>query len=228
MLFIFVVPGAVTSEEIPYSSVDIGNRNQSDGIYSVRFIQHEAVQQRNTASLEMMGPDSLKENLLKSGFGIKSGGAKRTVFSLEQKEIMIEFYNRQANQGIRADPKECIALMRERGLEILKESQIKSSWSTYHQKRKREMERMAADLQSLREVPLSQVTNPPACSSASAPTSTSTSVTGLHTATSPVTVSSPLAYFYMQLHVHATAFTTSLPNSTGVATPVTLSFSQPV
>ena len=176
----------------------------------------------------MMGPDPLKENLLKSSFGIKSGDAKQTVFSLEQKEIMIEFNNRQANQGIHANLKECIAVMRERGLEVLKESHIKSWWSTYHQKRKKEMERMAADLQSLREVPLSQVTNPPACSSASELTSTSTSVTGLHTATSPVTVSSPLAYCYMQLHVHATASTTSLPNSTGVATPVTPSFSQPV
>ena len=64
---------------------------------------------------------------------------------------MIEFYNRQANFGIRADTAECAAAMRERGLEPLKESQIKSWWSSYHQKRKREMERMAADLQTARE-----------------------------------------------------------------------------
>ena len=56
-----VMPGAVTSEEIPFSSVDIGNRNQSNDIYIVRFIQHETVQQRNTASLEMMGADPLKD-----------------------------------------------------------------------------------------------------------------------------------------------------------------------
>ena len=61
---------------------------------------------------------------------------------------MIEFYNRQANHGIRADPTECIIAMRERGIEALKESQIKSWWSTYHQKRKREMERMEADVQN--------------------------------------------------------------------------------
>ena len=37
---------------------------------------------------------------------------------------MIEFYNRQANCGIRADPVECISAMKERGLEPLKETQI--------------------------------------------------------------------------------------------------------
>ena len=30
---------------------------------------------------------------------------------------MIEFYNRQANHGIRADPTECIIAMRERGID---------------------------------------------------------------------------------------------------------------
>lgn len=44
-------------------------------------------------SSEMVGTDKLKENLLKPGFALKSGGAKRTVFSLQQKEVMIEFHN---------------------------------------------------------------------------------------------------------------------------------------
>ena len=101
----------------------------------------------------MVGNDQLKENLLKPGFALKSGSAKRTVFSLQQKEIMIEFYNQQANYGIRADPVECISAMRERGLEPLKEAQIKSWWSTYHQKRKREMENMAAEIQNLHRAP---------------------------------------------------------------------------
>ena len=64
-------------------------------------------------SSEMDGTDQLKENLLKPGFALKSGSAKRTVFSLQQKEVMIEFYNRQANCGIRADPVECISAMKE-------------------------------------------------------------------------------------------------------------------
>ena len=89
--------------------------------------------QRNSDSSEIVGTDQDKLNLLKPGFALKIGGAKRTVFSLQQKEVMIEFYNRQANYGIRADPLDCISAMRERGLEPLKESQIKSWWSTYHQ-----------------------------------------------------------------------------------------------
>ena len=61
---------------------------------------------------------------------------------------MIELYNRQANHDICADPTKCIIAMRKRGIEALKESQIKSCWSTYHEKRKREMERMEADVQN--------------------------------------------------------------------------------
>ena len=48
------------------------------------------------------------------------------MFTQQQKEIRIEYYNRQAKYGIRADTGECAATMRERGLEALKDSQIKS------------------------------------------------------------------------------------------------------
>ena len=65
---------------------------------------------------------------------------------LEQKETMIEFYTRQANYGIRANPAECMQVMMGGGLDDLKETQIRSWWSSYHQKQKREMERMAATL----------------------------------------------------------------------------------
>ena len=149
--------GAVTSEEIPDlqgtpSACRSGNSSQE--VYSVRFIQHEMEHQMSSDSSEMVGTDQLKEYLLKPGFALKSGGAERTVFSLQQKEVMIEFYNQQANYGIRADPVECISAMRESGLEPLKEAQIKSWWSTYHQNRKREVESMATDIQNLhRETP---------------------------------------------------------------------------
>lgn len=157
--------GAVTCEEIPISPVNFGNESSRQELYSVRFIQHEDHSpERNTTAVEITGDDSLKTNLLKPGFALKTGGAKRTVFSLEQKEVMIEFYNRQANCGIRADPKECISAMRERGLEVLKESQIKSWWSTYHQKRKREMERMATDFHNLLETVSSNPSHPSATS----------------------------------------------------------------
>lgn len=107
--------GAVTSEEIPVSPVNPGNESSSQELYSVRFIQHEELgAQMSMNSVEMSGVDSFKENLLKPSFALKTGGGKRTLFSLEQKEVMIAFYNRQADYGIRADPKECISAMRER------------------------------------------------------------------------------------------------------------------
>jgi len=119
--------GAVTCEEIPVSPVNTGSESSGQELYSVKFIQHEEHgPERNTDSVEISEEDSFKANLLKPAFALKTGGVKRTVFSLEQKEVMIQFYDRQANSLIRADPKECAAAMRERGLEVLKESQIKS------------------------------------------------------------------------------------------------------
>ena len=183
--------GAVTSEEIPNLQGTPGTcrgGNGSQEVYSVRFVQHEMEQEQSSDSSEIVGNDQLKENLLKPGFALKSGGAKRTVFSLQQKEVMIEFYNRQANYGIRADPVECISAMRERGLEPLKESQIKSWWSTYHQKRKREMESMAADIQNLHRAP------PTGNANLLAPASRQTNPSGSATAPSsyPASATSPI------------------------------------
>ena len=84
--------GAVTSEEMPLlQGTPVRNGNGSQEVYSVRFFQHEMEHQRSSNSFEMVRTNQFKENLLKPGFGLKSGGAKRTVFSLEQKEVMIEF-----------------------------------------------------------------------------------------------------------------------------------------
>ena len=140
--------GAATTDDIPFSSDNTFHQNQNQENYSVNFIQHATVHQQppDTNGFRSVNAE-IKESLPKSGFALKTGGGKRTVFTLEQKETMIKFYNRQANYGIRADPVECMSAMRDRGLAVLKESQIKSWWSSYHQKRKREMERMAADIQ---------------------------------------------------------------------------------
>lgn len=64
---------------------------------------------------------------------------------------MIQFYNRQANSNgsIGANPRHVIETMKEAGLESLTENQIKSWWSTYHQKRKRAMQAVAADVERL-------------------------------------------------------------------------------
>lgn len=185
--------GAVTSEEIPNLQGTPGTSrsvNGSQEVYSVRFVQHDMEHQQSSDFSEMVGIDQLKENLLKPGFALKSGGAKRTVFSLQQKEVMIEFYNRQANYGIRADPVECISAMRERGLEPLKEAQIKSWWSTYHQKRKREMESMAADIQNLHRAPPAGNANQSAPLSASRQTNPSVSATA--PSSSPASAATPI------------------------------------
>ena len=137
-----------TITEIPFSAHTISQQNQNSANYSVNFTQHATAEQQPASTGFRSADASIQENLPKAGFALKTGGVKRTVFTLEQKEIMIEFYNRQANCGIRANPAECMSAMVDRGLEPLKEAQIKSRWSTYHQKRKREMERMAADVQN--------------------------------------------------------------------------------
>ena len=50
----------------------------------------------------------------KLNIALKKNSGKKTVFSLAQKEIMMLFYNRQATSGMRANPKDVIACMRER------------------------------------------------------------------------------------------------------------------
>ena len=66
--------------------------------------------------------------------------------TLAQKEVMIEFYERQATQGIRANPKDAIEVMRQRGIKALKEIQIRSWWSSYHQKMKNAVNNLAEEV----------------------------------------------------------------------------------
>ena len=137
--------GATTTEELCVTATD--RRNPSGMPYSIRFIQHapDPVIEATMVPAE----EVLTRHIAESGYALKTGGTKRVTFTLAQKQVMIEFYNRQANEGIRADPADCIAAMRERRLDVLKESQIRSWWSSYHQKQKRENERLAANLRLL-------------------------------------------------------------------------------
>ena len=101
-------------------------------VYSVRFINH-APEPLQSPSFFQGG--RIATNLQPSnGYAIKKSSGKSN-FLLGSKEI-ISFYNRQALSGVRADPKDIIACMRLQGAEVLKETQIRSWWSTYHQKRK--------------------------------------------------------------------------------------------
>ena len=93
--------------------------------YSVHFIQHspEPLEPVNKCPVAKYPH---KEQQPKEGFALKKGGGKRVLFSLAQKEVKVEFYDRQATQGIRANPKDATEEMRRRGIEPLKESQIRS------------------------------------------------------------------------------------------------------
>ena len=127
--------GASVSSELPMQIDELPQTTaHQDDVYSIRFINHasEPIQLPSVHEYDRIIPSLVPSN----GFGLKNSG-KGVVFSLAQKEIMISFYNRQATSGIRADPKAIIACMRERNVEVLKETQIRSWWSTYHHKRKR-------------------------------------------------------------------------------------------
>lgn len=126
---------------------------QSDsGPYSIKFIQH-GEQQSSSVQRSLVTPSSAALSLQpETGFALKQTSGKRVLFSLEQKQIMIAFYDRQAEAGIRAEPRDVIAEMQRRGLAPLTESQIKSWWSTYHQKKKRQMQNLVEEAQQLRQM----------------------------------------------------------------------------
>ena len=63
---------------------------------------------------------------------------------------MIAFYDRQKTSQIRANPADVIQAMRAAGVPELKESQIKSWWSSYHRKQKQLAEDMIEEARQLR------------------------------------------------------------------------------
>lgn len=145
--------GATTTNDAHYTSAE--RRDISGESYSIRFIQ--LLTEPVTPPTVQPVQEGHTRHIDKAGHALKTGGAKRVQFTLEQKELMIEFYDRQANEGIRADPAACIAAMRERGLSVLKENQIRSWWSSYHEKRRRENQRLAVQIQQLQGQPASSV-----------------------------------------------------------------------
>ena len=131
--------GAATAEEMP-GVVGSTVLQTPDEIYSVRYIQHssDAV---HPVSVQPATPHHLTQ-IPKAGYGLKKPSKKRVVFTQAQKEVMLEYYNMQAISKRKANASDAIATMVERGIQPLKESQIKSWWSSHNQKRKKEMERI--------------------------------------------------------------------------------------
>ena len=77
------------------------------------------------ASLHATAVDQYLPERLESGYALKHGPGKRTVFSQAQKDIMIAFYNRQAVNRIRAEPQDVMKAMEDAGIEVLSATQIK-------------------------------------------------------------------------------------------------------
>lgn len=215
--------GASVSSELPQGSEEQLHSTSCQGdVYSIRFINHapEPIQWPSLLETDRI----LTPWLPSKGFGLKKNSGKRVVFSLAQKEIMISFYNRQASSGVRADPKAVIACMRERGLEVLKETQIRSWWSTYHQKRKRSVSVLhedAAHLQGLHPSQHSVSQQQPVTMSQQQPI--------------PVTQASAPATQSQQQPIPATQVSSTVTQSqqhpfpvTQVSSPVTITQQQPI
>ena len=144
--------GATVTEDMGQPSdqtVNVNTNSQSDS-YSVQYIQLSTATPeelvlvpRNEASVD----DGLRPA---PGFALKKGGAKKTTFTNEQKEIRIQFYDHQRSSQIRANPADVIKAMKDAGVPELKESQIKSWWSSYHHKQKQLTDDMKEEAHQLR------------------------------------------------------------------------------
>ena len=142
--------GATVKEDVSHEARTSGNQtdDQTREPYSVHFIQHAPVPLQ-PVNKSPVAEYPYTERQPKEGFAIKKGGAKRVLFTMAQKEIMIEFYDCQATSGIRAKPEDVMEVMKQHGIEPLKENQIKNWWSTYHQKRKAALNSLAGQANCL-------------------------------------------------------------------------------
>ena len=89
--------GSTATEELCYIAAD--RRNPSEEPYSIQFIQHapEPVIQVTMVPVE----EGLTRHIAKSGYALKTGGAKRVTFTLDQKEVMIYFTtDRQMKESV--------------------------------------------------------------------------------------------------------------------------------
>ena len=125
--------------------------------YAVRFIQHTP-EPPVVGTLVPLEADQYSSQRPEMRYALKHSTGKRITFSQAQKDIMIEFYNRQAINSIRAEPKDVMKAMEEAGLEVLSATQIRSWWSSYHRKNKQTPATPSASVR--RATPSASVQNP--------------------------------------------------------------------
>ena len=96
--------GASTSEESCCEAASATpHKITSEEPYSVRFVQHAAAEQVLPVTVVPVEEEGIVTYAVNPGYALRVGGAKRVLFTLVQNEVMIEFCNRQAQYGIRAD-----------------------------------------------------------------------------------------------------------------------------
>lgn len=109
--------GGKTEGQYPLCDVNEPSSSVSDKeSYVVRIVQHAA---ENTflPDLQETENDRFVATRPEQKFALKKKSGKRVTFTNEQKEIMIEFYNGQAESGIRATPEGVIDAMQTRGIQ---------------------------------------------------------------------------------------------------------------
>ena len=130
--------GAYTKDRLLPGDAMSSSSSETDDSYTVRLLQQasDPLLTPELQSLSECDPHAAKRP--ESSFALKQSGSRRTVFNIAQKEIMIAFYNRQAQQtgSIRERPEEARKVMVDSGLEPLTDTQIRGFWSTYHRKRR--------------------------------------------------------------------------------------------
>ena len=133
--------GATTlKESLPREEPITGVEQPSD-TYAVQFIQH-VPEPVTMPTLETCSAAYVNYNRPQAGFALKKSSGVRMLFTAKQKEIMIEFFNRQHSTNIRSKPEQVNEALKRCGEKELKDTQIKGFWSTYSQKRKRMIERI--------------------------------------------------------------------------------------
>ena len=79
--------GATTTDDIPFS-INSNVQCHNEGTYSVKFVQHAAVQQQLLSSNFVTPVDAmLIQSLPRQGFALKTGGGRRTLFTLAQERL---------------------------------------------------------------------------------------------------------------------------------------------